>query len=479
MKIADLFAALKIDVDQKSLDKVDATLGKIKTGLKRLTLAAGAGATALGVMVTQTTNAADRFKRLEGEVGVSSESMQQLGFAAETMGLELDNVVDFIGDLNEKAVEATEGNEDLQKSFKTLGLRVKDSNGDIKDAETLATDMADAFANLEDGPKKTQLAMKLFSDEGRKMIPLLNLGSEGIRELRDEFAESGAQINQKDTKALREYGRTMVKLRTVVTGFKNQAVIALLPHLKSASKNVLAWVKANRAMLKQNLLKFMKALFVVLKLVFKGVGFVVKNGERLVRLFVAWKIAVLALAAAQAIAAAGGVAAAAATAAAWLVATAPLLLMIALFAVIVLIIEDFIAFLTGKESVIGDVWNLIVEAWRSVLQSFFDWLEEKLQKINNAVQSVLKIPRKLLAKAGLAVDFDRKIKGRLVPGTSSIATPEEGPGTSLPFRPDIQPDLRPGQGVIVNQSIVAPDPETAGRLSAEGVAREIQAATPR
>lgn len=65
----------------------------------------------------------------------------------------------------------------------------------------------------------------------------------------------------------------------------------------------------------------------------------------------------------------------------FIAAAAPLILMAALLAIVALLIEDLVVTLTGGDSAIKKVWGLIAEHWRKELFEFFEWLEEKLDDV--------------------------------------------------------------------------------------------------
>jgi hypothetical protein len=486
VKIAELFAALEIRPDQKSLKRVDAMLGAAKQTLKRFAVVTGVAAAGAGKMISDVAKSADEFSKMSRKVGISVEKLQQLEFASNLSGTNLASLRVGLQRFARTADDAGQGLKTAQEPFERLGVATHDASGDLKDLDTLLLETADAIAKLPDGTEKTALAMKAFGRSGAELIPLLNEGSVGIERMRKEFAGMGAQISTEDARAFEEYNDTILRVKTTLIGFRNQAVVALLPHLKAAAKSVMEWFKANREVIKQNLIKFMRILIKVLRIVGKTFAFVVTNGEALLRFYVAWRAAMLLVLAAQKVLAAGSVAAAIKIGLAWALANAPLILMIALIALIALVIEDVIAAITGKESVIGEVWQRITDWWRDALREFFEWLEDKLKGVEDFINRIKNLPRKVAAKLGLAVDYDREIEGAredfgairltetVIPDFAQQArvsprlTPEEGGGFQ-----------REGFGVTVNQTITAPDPETAGRLSAEGMAREInQAVTP-
>src|SRR5690606_2891011 len=56
--------------------------------------------------------------------------------------------------------------------------------------------MADKFKVMEDGPRKAALATKLLGDAGADLIPVLNQGSEALREQMKTAEEMGAIMSE-------------------------------------------------------------------------------------------------------------------------------------------------------------------------------------------------------------------------------------------------------------------------------------------
>ena len=69
-------------------------------------------------------------------------------------------------------------------ALRELGISARDAQGNVRGFADILPLVADRFAATADGVGKTQIAVALFGEEaGRRMIPLLNQGSEGIRQL--------------------------------------------------------------------------------------------------------------------------------------------------------------------------------------------------------------------------------------------------------------------------------------------------------
>jgi hypothetical protein len=380
MKVADLFAVLRIKPDPKSLRRAEQLLQSAKKAAAAVAVAGVGAAAALHKTIGAVANTADEFAKMSRKVGISIEKLQQLEFAAELSGTNIGTLRTGLQRFARTADDAGQGLKSAQEPFKRLGIDIKDTSGEIKDLDTLLLEASDRFAEMPNGTEKTALAMKAFGRAGAELIPLLNEGSGGIERMRAEFAKTGAQISSQDAKAFEEYNDTVLRIKTSLIGLRNQAVVALLPHIKKMSKQFLAWVKANREMLKQKLLKFMQLLIKAVVFLGKSIVFLLDHGESLIRLFVAWKLAIMAITAAQAIMAAGGIRAAIKMAIAWATAAAPLFLMVALVALLALAIEDFIGFLTGKDSVIGRMFGDSADQWRKDIISFLKWFRDGIRE---------------------------------------------------------------------------------------------------
>lgn len=384
MKVADLFALLRIKPDKASFASSERFLASVKKGLTAVAVLGGVAAAAMGKMISDTATVADQYAKMSKQVGISVEGLQQLEFAAGISGTGLASLRTGLQRFARTADDAAQGLKTAQEPFVRLGIAFKDGAGGLRPLEDMLGDVAEAFSKMEDGPVKTALAMKTFGRAGAQLIPLLNEGRDGVNKLKEEFTSLGGEISGEQAKAFEEYNDTIFRIKTTLIGFRNQAVIALLPMLKKITKGMFTWIKANKELLKAKLLKFMKGLLKATVFLFKAIGFLIDNAGKMVRVFLIWKAITIALAAAQAIMAAGSIVAAIKVGAAWLAATLPIVLMTVLIIALALIIEDFIGFLTGKDSLIGAVFGDAIEEWQNAFVEFFEWLEEKFRQFNDS-----------------------------------------------------------------------------------------------
>src|SRR3990172_2818779 len=168
---------------------------------------------ALGVMVQKTANAGDEILKMSQKVGVSVEKLSALQYAARASNVSNEELSVSLGHLAKNMVEADKGTGDAVDTFKALGLSVKDSSGKMKSTDTLLIELADKFSKMEDGAGKTAIAMTLFGRSGKELIPFLNAGWEGIKELTDEAEKMGIVFSKDSASAAEKFNDNITKIK--------------------------------------------------------------------------------------------------------------------------------------------------------------------------------------------------------------------------------------------------------------------------
>jgi hypothetical protein len=168
-----------------AVDDTKAAFNSIKTGLGSVTsVAATLGVTlSAGAFVAWTKgmiDAADELNDLSQRVGVGIKELAGYKLAAEQSGASLETVAKGIKGL---AVYMTEHS----KNMKDAGIQAKTT-------DEMMVKLADIFAKMPDGLEKTALSVKLFGKAGSDLIPMLNLGGNGLQEAKDKAEAYGKKM---------------------------------------------------------------------------------------------------------------------------------------------------------------------------------------------------------------------------------------------------------------------------------------------
>jgi hypothetical protein len=243
-------------------------VGKAARDMQKLTVAAGkigaaigaALATAGGVfaaMSKSAIDAADTTSKLAQSVGIATEELSALGYAAEMAGVSQQELGANLGRLAKRASEAAFGGREAQSVFAAMGVDVRNAEGGLKTTSQLLEEIADKFAGYKDGAEKTALAQEIFGKSGAALIPLLNGGRAGIAEMTAEAQKMGIVLTTKTGKAAEQFNDNLSRLTKVKNGLVLQITQALLPSLVSISNQFVGSAK--------NSTKFREAIVEVAK----------------------------------------------------------------------------------------------------------------------------------------------------------------------------------------------------------------------
>lgn len=217
---------------QSTLDGLTSAFKKAAAGL---TIAFVANEFKKGV--ENILDEADKLNKASQKFGVPVETLSALKYAADLADVSFESLGKGLGKLSKAILDgAVNPSGEAAKSFKALGVSVKDANGNIRPTEEIFSDIAEKFSNVEDGAAKTALAIRVFGKSGADLIPLLNEGRGGIKAMADEARRFGIVISADTAKKAEEFNDTLKKISLTGQAFYLQVAEALLPTLQNLAQ---------------------------------------------------------------------------------------------------------------------------------------------------------------------------------------------------------------------------------------------------
>ena len=431
MIVRELFAKLGLSVDAASFAVADHMLGAVKSGLGLLVSGAVKAGEGLAEIVTKTVETAGALNDTSIALGVTTDAIQELGYAATLNGSSVEGMSDGIRKLSINMAAAASGSEEAAQTFRKLGVQITEG-GKLRAADAVIGDIAEKFKAMPDGARKVAAAVSLFGKSGAALIPTLQAGRDGLAELRQEARELGIVLDKDTIAAGDDLGDSWDKIKLAAVGLRYAIAGPLLSGFKELLDSMVRWIKANRELIAQRLRSVMrgiagaiKAVGVGLDLVWRALNFVIARWKLFAALIVG-SLAAIAIANAGAVISfialgAAAIGSAIAAAAAWVVAAAPFIALAALIAIVLLALEDLWVFLHGGKSLIGDVGKELAK----LVSDFID------QGPKDGEHWMLKILRSVLIylrAVGRAWEF---IFGKIFDGVSWMATKIDGLITRL------------------------------------------------
>lgn len=205
-QLAQAEATLKtIDSFDKQEKAQAALIGRFKAYGAAVGIASAA-AVAFGAAQTKAAiDAADALSKQSSIVGILTEDLSALGYAAELSDVSMEQLSAGLARFNKNVAASKD-------VFKELGIALTENDGTLKSNYELINEIADAFAVMEDGARKSSLAQELFGKSGTKLIPLLNGGSAGLKAMADEAQRLGLIIDTETGKAAEEFNDNLTRL---------------------------------------------------------------------------------------------------------------------------------------------------------------------------------------------------------------------------------------------------------------------------
>lgn len=284
MQVADLYAGLSLRADKSSFEKGDKMLESIKTGLEVLAVAEIAnGIREIFNGVSETAIAASRMAQ---KIGISTEAVQELGYAASTTGVSTEELqIGFTKMAKGLEEFRTKGTGPVGEALVALKVPLKEIQTDSPDQ--LLSTLADKFAAMPDGIHKTAMAVEVFGRSGANLIPLLNKGGDGIAELRTEAEDLGVVVDGKTTEAFKGLEESTLRIHGAMTGFKNTLAVALLPTISGIADNLFAWIKANKELIASGIKTFVDGLVTAFHFVVDTIDLVIDGVHAIEDVFTA------------------------------------------------------------------------------------------------------------------------------------------------------------------------------------------------
>ncbi len=271
MALADLVVNLTAETAQFRVAMERAAATSQKTFDKMYggaqTLAAGIAAVLSADMfvgfIKASIDAMDRMDDMSEKVGIAADTLSKLAYAAKFSNVDIDGLNTSLVKLSKAAVEAASGSASANESFKTIGVSVKDSAGNLKSTEQLLYDIADAFTQYEDGAGKVAIATSIFGKSGAELIPFLNGGRKGIQDMGIELEKLGGVITPQAAKQAAIFNDNLDRLKTSFGGLAKSIANDIIPVLNKYMEEIIAAEKAQ--------LSFTQKLGLGLTNPFKGV----------------------------------------------------------------------------------------------------------------------------------------------------------------------------------------------------------------
>lgn len=211
-----------VDTYKKGLDGVVAT---VKEATKRFAMAA----TGLTAFVAGAVNSAASIQKVSETTGVSTDALQEWDYAAKSVGVSASAVESDLAKMQKQAMWTGRSLESWADTFKGMSVPQANMWGE---------------------------AIGISPDTVR----LLREGREGIAALRKEAHSVGAVISPEDLKRAAQLKTSVMSLTTQLRAFGTTIAIGTLPMIDKLVTSFKEWLNVNKEWVASNITKFLENL---------------------------------------------------------------------------------------------------------------------------------------------------------------------------------------------------------------------------
>ena len=325
--------------------------------------------------VDANLDALDEIKQLSNVTGESADQIYLLGKVAEVNGSSAQAAQSSIEGLSRTIGEAAAGVGRGAKSFEQYGLSAKKANGEIKSSSELFGEISEKMQQMSN---QEQIAMLSKLGIDGSMIQMLRLGN-------DELAEQIALVealtlgvgNAENAEAAAAFKDALTQVSQVFTAIGEYVSLRVAPSIQRLAESFTKWFVENNDFIKSILNGFSK----VLSFLFEVAGAI----NNVIESTIGWKSVIIAL---------GGLML-------WLsrrmllaFATNPITLAVGAVTALFLLIDDFMTYLEGGETALGDFWKPFADGWRSI-KPLLDKAKEWVKSFANGWDDALDVIKPL------------------------------------------------------------------------------------
>ncbi|HOX55211.1 MAG TPA: hypothetical protein PLC32_07190 [Candidatus Omnitrophota bacterium] len=213
---------------EKNLNKIGL---KSKISSAAIITAITAISTAIAVSIKKTIDYADELVKTSQSLGIPVEALSKLKYAADLSGVSFD-------ELKSAVVKMGKATSENASFFKALGVEINNTDGSVRNSYDILSDLSEVISRMPDGIDKTNIIIKLFGKNAANLVPLLNSGKKGLKELASEAEKLGIVIDSNTALAAENFNDNMERLASVSKGLITSFTSGIIPTLANLTEGI-------------------------------------------------------------------------------------------------------------------------------------------------------------------------------------------------------------------------------------------------
>ena len=236
----------EVSETEKKTINWSSALSKVGKGVKIAAKATGVAMVAIGTaavaagkeifnLTRGTGKFADDIITMSAQTGISTTALQEWGYAAQFIDTEVETMTGSMAKMIRQLTTAKEGTGASAEAFKTLGVNITDSSGQLLNSQEIFFASIDALGRIANETERDALAMQLFGKSAQELNPLIIAGSDELKRLGQEAQNAGLIMSEQALGNFGAFDDTMNRITSTVTAVGRNVASIFLPAIQAAA----------------------------------------------------------------------------------------------------------------------------------------------------------------------------------------------------------------------------------------------------
>lgn len=207
--------------------KIEGDTAGFDNAIKGAGIAIAGLSAAIGKAALDFGNYADKLLDLEQITGLSTDSLQELENVARVAGVNFDGLTGVIQKFTARLPTLETGSSESAKAFESLGVSLRDANGEIRSTEQLFPELIESLRDIENVTERNVTAQQVFGKQLQDLAPVLGLTAEQYAQAQAD-AENYLQT-QEELQEANEFRIEVEKLQAELATLTREVAKVAIP----------------------------------------------------------------------------------------------------------------------------------------------------------------------------------------------------------------------------------------------------------
>lgn len=173
-------------------------LSTMGTQLRAVSAAASACAVAVAGLAVKSAQWADELNTLSKVYSIGTKELQMYAGAAELVDVDTKTLLGSMQKMKRTMASASEGSKTSAEAYKALGVRVVDSNGNLRESNKVFAETITALGKMTNETERDAIAMKIFGRSAAQLNPIIEDGGKTYLQFTQALEKHGIEyVDQK------------------------------------------------------------------------------------------------------------------------------------------------------------------------------------------------------------------------------------------------------------------------------------------